>query len=306
MNRDYQKFAKADLERGLGHLAHLEELLPEAFQAFWGVYENCLNCLSVAPGQRVHERNLAFEKHLREAGLYQRVLDALFTHSAAQLLADLEPRIFREETFQASAMKNTSRHNAFSSDMSRYRRGVACKEPIARTLNLLYEVRCNQDHRQKPLPKEWPAIRLRNLSIFEKVVPLQRAIAELLFQSLLSDGLFVYGTLRRGESRWNVVSDFIVNYSPGWSITGTLYDLGEYPGFVGSGQTKVIGDLVTTSDLWSLLTRTDQIEGKMFSRSLFWITPATGTNEVRLAWVYCYNQPTQGVPCIRSGEWRTV
>ncbi|MGH7827162.1 MAG: hypothetical protein ACREQ7_18555 [Candidatus Binatia bacterium] len=83
MNRDYQKFAKADLERGLSHLARGEDLLPEAFQAFWGVYENCLNCLSIAPGKTAHERNLAFERHLHEVGLYQRVLDALFRHTAA-------------------------------------------------------------------------------------------------------------------------------------------------------------------------------------------------------------------------------
>jgi gamma-glutamylcyclotransferase (GGCT)/AIG2-like uncharacterized protein YtfP len=306
MNRDYQKFAKADLERGLAHLARGEDLLPEAFQAFWGVYENCLNCLSIVPGQKAHERNRAFEKHLREGGFYQRVLDALFTHPAAQLLADLEPRIFREEIFQASGTKDTSRHNAFSSDMSRYRRHEACKEPIKRTLDLLYEVRCNQDHRQKPLPEDWPAIRLRNLAIFEKVVPLQRAFADLLFQSVLADGLFVYGTLCRGGSRWDIICDLVVDCSSDWNAKGTLYDLGEYPGFVGHGETQVVGDLVTARDLWSLLTRADEIEGAMFTRSLCWLIRSTEANDVRLAWVYCYNQATSGVPRIRSGKWRAV
>lgn len=120
----------------------------------------------------------------------------------------------------------------------------------------------------------------------------------------LSNSLFVYGTLRRGGSRWNLISRFVLDYSLGWRTTGTLYDLGKYPGFVAKGRTSVVGDLITARNLRSLLTRTDEIEGKTFTRCLLWIRRATDANDVRLAWIYCYNQTTKGFRRIRSGEWR--
>src|SRR5713101_9649125 len=52
-------------------------------------------------------------------------------------------------------------------------------------------------------------------------------------------------------SNLSLISDLVVDYSPGWNPKGTLYDLGEYSGFVWSGQMQVVGDLLTARDLWS-------------------------------------------------------
>src|SRR5215510_9486693 len=76
--------------------------------------------------------------------------------------------------------------------------------------------------------------------------------------------LFVYGTLRpaigRAESRCLIEMMKLVGRG---SVTGRLYDLGEYPGAVldEAGGTKIIGDLLELPDNPQFIKTLDDYEG---------------------------------------------
>jgi hypothetical protein len=237
LNKDYQKFGKASFDRALRHLSSNADLLPETFRSLWEVYENFLNgagLRNTAPDARntIRERNRIFASFLTERAIDAVFIDTLFQIKETYELAQLQPRIYHEETFQLRGRKDTSAHDAFSSDFARYLSSGKCKEPIPRLLDLQYVVRCNLDHGQKVLPDEWPAMKERNESIFKLTVPIQKRLAELLFENLWADGVFVYGTCKPDEGNFVYLSLLVHEYSDGWHVEGYLYDLGSYPGFV--------------------------------------------------------------------------
>jgi gamma-glutamylcyclotransferase (GGCT)/AIG2-like uncharacterized protein YtfP len=72
------------------------------------------------------------------------------------------------------------------------------------------------------------------------------------------------------------------------SITGQLYDLGEYPGVVREPHTRrrVFGELYEIPDdgAPAALRRLDEYEGSEFTRERAYVTSADGKR--RLAWTY--------------------
>ena len=89
----------------------------------------------------------------------------------------------------------------------------------------------------------------------------------------------------------------------GYRVTGTLYDLGSYPGLlVGSGG-PVDGDVLRSSRLHELLNRADEIEGDRFQRRLFSARRERDAFQPLLVWVYEYVGNVSGVIKCETGVW---
>ncbi len=288
MDTAYRKFGRENFEAGVRQLnAGSPEGLRDAFRSFWDAYENYLDGAAV-PADTIRARNAAFEARLLEAGLHAHFMQNVLSCKEAGLLADLKPRIFREEHFQHTKERRTDDHDAFSSDYERFRSGRPAKEPVARLLNLLAVVRNNLQHGQKVLPEDWREMRERNLRIFELVAPIQHRLVALLFETRWADGVFTYGTLRVSGSSHDLVRDLIDSVQSGYSVTGKLYDLGTHPGLVVGTGSPVSGDVLRSTRLHELLARADEIEGVQFKRRLVWAHPERDPNLSLLVWVYEY------------------
>lgn len=133
MHSDYRKFARENFETGLRYLASDEAR--DAFRSLWDAYENYLDGAQVF-GANLRERNSAFEADLRPSGLHAHFLRSVLSCPEAGILADLMPRIFREELFQRSGEQRTDEHDAFTSDYERFRSGRRTKE---RDIPALYD-----------------------------------------------------------------------------------------------------------------------------------------------------------------------
>ncbi len=128
--------------------------------------------------------------------------------------------------------------------------------------------------------------------------------------------LFVYGTFMKGmahsgflleSNRANLISDA--------TIGAQLYDTGAFPAAVFSKPDKntpnyqVAGEIYTFDEPWTALSTIDQIEGfnKTYpDRSLFRRNSCEAKNGEQ-SWkvqVYIYNQPVDGMTCIKSGSYR--
>jgi len=84
-------------------------------------------------------------------------------------------------------------------------------------------------------------------------------------------------------------------------VTGTLLDLGRYPGLV-AGEGRVRGEVYRLAHP-GLLATLDREEGYNFERRLTAVT--LGDDRRARAWTYWYRGPrTRGVP-IPEGDWRT-
>lgn len=125
-------------------------------------------------------------------------------------------------------------------------------------------------------------------------------------------GLFVYGTLMRGEIRHK----FIREADPACIILaetrGRLIDFGEYPGLVSvtDGENRVQGEFCRFHSVEQLLEPLDKVEdfrgygkpGSLYRRVLRCI--GVGDGRVRKAWTYVYRGPNEDAPTIASGDWR--
>lgn len=303
MHSDYRKFGRENFEAGLRCLdAGFQDAARDAFRSLWEAYENYLDGAQV-PGATIRERNSAFEADLRRSGLHPYVMQSLLSHPEAGVLSDLMPRIFQEKLFQRTGQKRSDEHDAFASDYERFRGGRRTKEPITRLMNLLAVVRNNLQHGQKPLPADWPEMRERNLTIYRLVTPLQHRLIVLLFETRWADGLFAYGTLGPSGASHDLVRDLVDSVERGSRVTGTLYDLGSYPGLlVGSGG-PVNGDVLRSSRLHELLNRADEIEGDRFKRRLVWARPERDSFQPLLVWVYEYVGNVSGAIKCENGVW---
>jgi gamma-glutamylcyclotransferase (GGCT)/AIG2-like uncharacterized protein YtfP len=124
----------------------------------------------------------------------------------------------------------------------------------------------------------------------------------------MSQVLFAYGTLRRGESRDLLRLFPSARYLGNGTIDGTLYDLGAYPGISCGAGCSVVGELFEVDE--ETLSAVDEIEGciigdsaaSYFSRDLFEVRSET-LGAVR-AWVYQHNPAryVRGVP-IDAEDW---
>ncbi len=106
--------------------------------------------------------------------------------------------------------------------------------------------------------------------------------------STVVDRLFVYGTLRAGQSSRSLIEAYVKSAIPATAL-GTIYAFPSgYPGLVVDDAGPVQGELIVLADLASALPLLDAYEGDDFVRVLAEVTIATGTT---WAWLYALASP---------------
>jgi gamma-glutamylcyclotransferase (GGCT)/AIG2-like uncharacterized protein YtfP len=116
--------------------------------------------------------------------------------------------------------------------------------------------------------------------------------------------LFIYGTLRGGEERSEILSEFSSKAYKDCKVRGSLIDLpGGYPGLI-NGDGSVVGEIHHTPKIQNALKKLDMIEGfkgygedgSLFHRVL------TYSNDIP-CWTYVYARSSDDGPVIESGDW---
>lgn len=126
-------------------------------------------------------------------------------------------------------------------------------------------------------------------------------------------GLFAYGTLMRGESRFPVVGRIGLKCALLARAFGDLYDRGAWPYMRLDGRPErqmVHGEFLIPHDLPSLLETCDAMEGfdgfdappRLFRRTLIDVDVDNG--RIRRAWVYVLDTAHDLADLIPSGCWR--
>lgn len=102
------------------------------------------------------------------------------------------------------------------------------------------------------------------------------------------DRLFVYGTMRRGQTARSLVAASVTGCVPA-STSGQIYafPMG-YPGFV-EGEGRVVGELLWLCDLAATFGLLDAYEGEDFARVIRQVTTEAG--EELWAWIYVLADP---------------
>jgi gamma-glutamylcyclotransferase (GGCT)/AIG2-like uncharacterized protein YtfP len=116
------------------------------------------------------------------------------------------------------------------------------------------------------------------------------------------DRLFVYGTLRTGQTARSLIVPHVRRFEPA-TIRGKIYafPMG-YPGLV-EGDGDVKGELMWLDDLAAAFALLDAYEGADFVRLLKLVTSASGKQEA--AWVYFLSDPgaVHLAEPIPDGDW---
>ena len=116
------------------------------------------------------------------------------------------------------------------------------------------------------------------------------------------DRLFVYGSLRKGQTARSLIAEYITR-SERATMAGALYALPDgYPVIV-PGDGEVIGELLHLSDLTAALPLLDAYEGDSYERSMHQAILAGGTP----VWTWVYTLGPAGSLAnavhIPSGDW---
>ncbi|HJL97136.1 MAG TPA: gamma-glutamylcyclotransferase [Candidatus Poseidoniaceae archaeon] len=124
------------------------------------------------------------------------------------------------------------------------------------------------------------------------------------------ENLFVYGTLMHGEQRHSTLVECCVGEGISATASGTILDLGNYPGMIAGDNGVVQGEIYQIDQVYPALQTLDSIEGfygydsehSLFSRTIVQIETEHGAE---WAWTYVYNQE-EGIEYqeIISGNWR--
>lgn len=125
------------------------------------------------------------------------------------------------------------------------------------------------------------------------------------------DLLFVYGTLRNGFARHNLLQRLGAARVGMGSIRAELFDLGDFPGAVKSKNScaRVAGEIYRLRNPARALKILDEVEGlrpaapasSLFRRETFAVTASNG--EQKTAWVYWLNRQPPAMRRIRSGDY---
>ena len=117
------------------------------------------------------------------------------------------------------------------------------------------------------------------------------------------DRLFVYGTLRQGQTARSLIANQIQRCIPAWT-SGSLYafPMG-YPGYIERGETRVRGEVIWLSELAATFGLLDAYEGHDFVRVIRQVTLDGGDRQ--WAWVYTLADPAaiQHGTLIDDGDW---
>jgi gamma-glutamylcyclotransferase (GGCT)/AIG2-like uncharacterized protein YtfP len=132
-------------------------------------------------------------------------------------------------------------------------------------------------------------------------------------KSSCPEGFFFYGTLMRGESRFEVLRRFGIECVLLASTFGRLVDLGAFPGLIDvcDNQSMVQGEFVRLPSPEEAIPILDTIEGfrgfgmrgSLYRRT--WIGVDVGDGRIRKAWAYCLESGADRATLIPSGDWRT-
>jgi gamma-glutamylcyclotransferase (GGCT)/AIG2-like uncharacterized protein YtfP len=123
-------------------------------------------------------------------------------------------------------------------------------------------------------------------------------------------GVFVYGTLRRGEERHPTIALHVASGGVAATTAGTLLDLGPYPGLVVEDSQRIVsGEFYAVPDADALLAELDPIEsflgfgvsGSLYRRAIVHVRSADAG--ATLAWTYVYTGTRTGSRVIASGDW---
>jgi gamma-glutamylcyclotransferase (GGCT)/AIG2-like uncharacterized protein YtfP len=118
------------------------------------------------------------------------------------------------------------------------------------------------------------------------------------------DRLFVYGTMRQGQTARSLVANSITK-SVNAFTSGHIYafPMG-YPGYTeGDGKGRVIGEVVWLTDLAATFGLLDAYEGEDFARVIKQVT--TDAGEQTWAWIYTLADPTaiKLGTLVEDGDW---
>jgi gamma-glutamylcyclotransferase (GGCT)/AIG2-like uncharacterized protein YtfP len=126
------------------------------------------------------------------------------------------------------------------------------------------------------------------------------------------DGFFVYGTLMRGESRFEVLKRYGLECVLLAETQGQLFDLGLFPGMTrdGTSGSEVKGEFVRLRNPEAALSALDAIEGfrgygkpgSLYRREQ--IQVHVGDGRLRGAWAYDLEASADDSQIIESGDWR--
>jgi gamma-glutamylcyclotransferase (GGCT)/AIG2-like uncharacterized protein YtfP len=119
------------------------------------------------------------------------------------------------------------------------------------------------------------------------------------------DRLFVYGTLRQGQTARSLVANQITRTEKATTI-GAIYafPMG-HPGFVEhDGTARVVGEVLWLTDLAATFGLLDAYEGQDFARIIRKVT-LEDTNEQLWAWIYTLSDPAAASfgTLIDDGDW---
>lgn len=115
--------------------------------------------------------------------------------------------------------------------------------------------------------------------------------------------LFVYGTLRPGEVRWQHLAPYVVGDGREAAVAGELYDTGlEYPAAVFGGEGRIHGRVYPLDEgqLTDALSHLDEVEGAV--RGLYERVDVV-TDEGEHAWAYQCGEQALLCARIESGDW---
>ena len=117
------------------------------------------------------------------------------------------------------------------------------------------------------------------------------------------DRLFVYGTLRQGQTARSLIANQIQRCVKAHT-KGSLYafPMG-YPGFTEAGDGKVFGEVIWLTELAATFGLLDAYEGQDFARMIRQVTLETG--EQIWAWIYALADPgaVKLGRLIQDGDW---
>lgn len=117
------------------------------------------------------------------------------------------------------------------------------------------------------------------------------------------DRLFVYGTLRQGQTARSMIANQITRCVAAWT-SGAIYafPMG-YPGFTDDGRGTVIGEVLWLTELAATFGVIDAYEGQDFARVIKQITLESG--EQIWAWIYTLSDPgaIKLGTLIADGDW---
>ncbi len=115
--------------------------------------------------------------------------------------------------------------------------------------------------------------------------------------------LFVYGTLRPGEVRWQHLAPFVVGEGIDTAAAGALYDTGlDYPAAMFDEPGRILGRVYTLAPerLADALAHLDEVESAV--RGLYArVTVATESGHT--AWAYQCGDPSLLRRPIPGGDW---